>query len=435
MYSREGMYIPNNHEAEQAVLGAVLLDETVLGLITLEPNDFYYKKHQIVFGAMQDLMFSGVSIDIVSLISKIGAASLQELGGTTYLMALSSSVPTASNIKTYEAAVKKCATERKVIETAQKLISDVSSGELNKGAEEAVDGIVHAMTGSDGDDDGTIQDPLIDLVEKMGTDTEVNGVCTGLDDYDRLVGNYVGGDLHIIAARPSMGKTAVLCQIGLNVAAKSEDNLVVIFSLEMSTEQLLKRFLSNVCVIDGDDMRNPKQRFGKQEWQKIMTGVSELDARDIRIFSQPEVTVGDIRSKLMQLKRLNPNKNIVVYIDYLQLIKYNGKGNEQEVVSKISRGLKVIAMSLNIPITALSQLSRGVEQRQDKRPMLSDLRSSGSIEQDASVVTFLYRDDYYDRDTEQKGVLEFIVAKNRDGSLGTASTVFMANVGRVVNIK
>jgi replicative DNA helicase len=432
---------PQNLEAEQAVLGAILLDPDVLVTATeiLDSNDFYRSAHEKIFLAMLNLSERQEPVDIVTLTAELQAQEvLEEIGGVAYLTQLSNSVPTAANIDHYANIVHEKAVARRLIKVATQIASTgyQASSDVSELLDEAEKKIFSLSQERSSRGFTHIKDVLLDTFERIeklyANKGAVTGVPTGYPDLDRMLSGFQKSDLIIVAARPSVGKTAFALNMAQNVAVRARLP-VAIFSLEMSKEQLVQRILCADGNLDAGRMRTGF--LEDDDWPKLSMAVGTLSEAPIFIDDTPGVTVSDIRSKC---RRLQAEHGLgLILIDYLQLIQGRaGKSeNRQQEISEISRSLKGIARELNVPLIALSQLSRSVEQRQDKRPMLSDIRESGSIEQDADVVAFLYRDDYYDKESERKNIIEIIIAKQRNGPTGTVELVFLKNFNKFVSLE
>lgn len=432
---------PHHMEAEQAVLGSIFLEPE--SLITaseyLTSSDFYFTAHQKIYAAMIALGEEGEPVDIVSVTSRLkDQGVLDEVGGVEYLTDLSISVPTAANIAFYAKVVAEKALLRKLIRVASEIAAQAYASvdpveTILADAEKAILDLSQKRTQT-----GfvKISDILMEtythlerISQKSG---EVTGVATGYHDLDRLTSGFQNSDFIVVAARPSVGKTAFALNVAQNVAVRSR-RPVAIFSLEMSASQLAMRMLAAEANIDAGKLRTGK--LTEEEWEKLIMGMGTLADAPIYIDDTPGITVMEIRSRLRRLAAELGDLGMVM-IDYLQLITGRSRGgdNRQQEISEISRHLKGTARELNVPVVALSQLSRAVEQRQDKHPMLSDIRESGSIEQDADIVAFLYRDDYYNPDTEEKNIVEVIVAKQRNGPTGKVKLAFLKEFNKFVNI-
>ncbi|PWK16544.1 replicative DNA helicase [Tumebacillus permanentifrigoris] len=431
---------PQHIEAEQAVLGAVMLEADAMVTVSeiLQVPDFYRKSHQMIYEAILTIAESGEPVDIVT-VSKTLADSghIEEIGGVAYLANLANSVPTAANVDHYASIVKEKSVLRRLINTATKIASTGYQGgdvnEMISDAEKKIMEISHA--GSINKGFTPIKDVLLNTFERIeflySNKGGVTGISSGYPDLDKMTNGFQRSDLIILAARPAVGKTAFALNVAQNVAVRSNQT-VAIFSLEMGKEQLVQRMLCAEANIDAGRMRSGF--LDEDDWPKLTMAVGTLSEAPIFIDDTPGITVTDIRAKCRRLKAEHGLG--MVLIDYLQLISGNGRtDNRQQEVSEISRTLKLIARELDTTVIALSQLSRSVESRQDKRPMMSDLRESGSIEQDADIVSFLYRDDYYNPETERKNIVEFIIAKQRSGPTGTVELVFLKNFNKFVSLE
>jgi replicative DNA helicase len=432
---------PQNIEAEQAVLGAIFLEPSSLTVASevLIPEDFYRAAHQKIFNAMLKLNDEGKVVDLVTVTEELAAAKLiEDTGGVSYLSELASSVPTAANIEYYARIVEEKSLLRRLIRTATEIASDGYSREDEVEAllSEAEKNILAVAQRKNAGSFHNIKDVLVrtyDNIEEMHNRVgDITGISTGFAELDRMTAGFQRNDLIIVGARPSVGKTAFALNIAANVATKTNEN-VAIFSLEMGAEQLVMRMLCSEGNIDAQRLRTGS--LTDDDWGKLTMAMGSLSNSGIFIDDTPGVRISDIRSKCRRLKQEHGLGMIL--IDYLQLILGSGRSgeNRQQEVSEISRSLKQLARELQIPVIALSQLSRGVEQRQDKRPMMSDIRESGSIEQDADIVAFLYRDDYYDKESENKNIIEIIIAKQRNGPTGTVSLAFVKEYNKFVNLE
>ncbi|MDQ0190928.1 replicative DNA helicase [Alicyclobacillus cycloheptanicus] len=432
---------PQHIEAEQAVLGAMLIssDAAAEAAEALEPEDFYRTNHQLIFTAMRNLYEQGQPVDVVTTTSALQTmdGALDRVGGVEYVATLAASIPTAQHIDQYIEIVREKALLRRIIQTATAIATEGYSGERS-GADVLADAerrILELSAHRKVRDFTHIADVLETTFERIEQLFEnagrLTGVATGYTDLDRMTSGFQKSDLIIVAARPSVGKTAFALNIAQNVAIR-EGQTVAIFSLEMSKDQLVQRMLCAEAYIDGHKLRTGA--LETEDWPRLSMGVSTLGNAPIYIDDTPGITVPEMRSKLRRLKS-HAGLGLVV-IDYLQLIQgRRGSGeNRQQEISEISRMLKQLARELEVPVISLAQLSRSVEQRQDKRPMLSDIRESGSIEQDADIVAFLYRDDYYNPETEKKNVVEIHIGKQRNGPTGTVELVFLKNYNKFVNL-
>ncbi|MFE4239295.1 replicative DNA helicase [Peribacillus butanolivorans] len=432
---------PQNIEAEQAVLGAIFLEPSSLTVTSevLIPEDFYRSSHQKIFNVMIKLNDEGKAVDLITVTEELAAAkNLEEVGGVSYLSELAGSVPTAANIEYYARIVEEKSLLRRLIRTATNIAQEGYSreDEVEELLGEAEKTIMEVAQRKNSGSFQNIKDVLVrtyDNIEVLTTRKgDVTGIPTGFAELDRMTAGFQRNDLIIVGARPSVGKTAFALNIAQNVATKTEEN-VAIFSLEMGAEQLVMRMLCAEGNINAQNLRTGS--LTDEDWRKLTMAMGSLSNAGIYIDDTPGVRIGEIRSKCRRLKQEHGLGMIL--IDYLQLIQGDGRSgdNRQQEVSEISRSLKALARELQVPVIALSQLSRGVEQRQDKRPMMSDIRESGSIEQDADIVAFLYRDDYYDKESENKNIIEIIIAKQRNGPVGTVSLAFVKEYNKFVNLE
>lgn len=432
---------PHNKEAEQSIIGAVFLQPEALIVASerLQPQDFYQTAHQQIFEVMLELSDQGSPVDVVT-VSEVFAArkSLEEIGGLSYLLELSNAVPTAANVEYYADIVSEKSVLRRLIRAATKIVDDGymredEVSELLSDAERSIMEVANKRNASDFKHIEGVLHETFDNIEKMHQNKgDVTGISTGYVDLDKMTAGFQRNDLIIVAARPSMGKTAFALNIAQNAAVRSKQN-VAIFSLEMGAEQLVMRMLCAEGLIDAQRLRTGS--LENEDWSKLMLAIGSLSKAGIYIDDSPGLRVNEIRAKC---RRLYQESGLdMILIDYLQLIQGSGRPgeNRQQEVSDISRSLKALARELKVPVIALSQLSRGVEQRQDKRPMMSDLRESGSIEQDADIVSFLYRDDYYNKeeDAPPNDLIEIILAKQRNGPTGTVKLAFNKQYNKFSN--
>jgi replicative DNA helicase len=431
---------PHNIEAEQSVIGAVFLDPESFSTASevLMPEDFFRAGHQRIFSAMVQLADKGEPIDLVTVTSFLhNRKELDEAGGVSYLSDVAGSVPTAANIGYYSRIVEEKAMLRRLIRTATDIVTSgfEREDEVEEVLNEAEKSILEVSSRQNAGAFKSIKDVLIEVyddIEKLHNQSaDVTGVASGFRDLDRLTSGFQPNDLIIVAARPSVGKTAFALNVAQNVAVNTNEN-VAIFSLEMGAEQLVSRMLCAEGNIDSQRLRNGQLQA--DDWSKLTMAMGSLSNAGIYIDDSPGIRVAEIRSKCRRLKQEHGLGMIL--IDYLQLIQgsANSKENRQQEVSEISRSLKALARELNVPLIALSQLSRGVESRQDKRPMMSDLRESGSIEQDADIVGFLYRDDYYDTESEKQNIIEIIISKQRNGPVGSVELAFVKEYNKFVDL-
>jgi replicative DNA helicase len=433
---------PQNLEAEQAVLGAIFLEPSSLTLASeiLLPEDFYRGAHQRIFDAMLKLNDKGEAVDLITVTEELAAAKvLEDIGGISYLSDLAGSAPTAANIGYYAKIVEEKSILRRLIRTATEIAQEGYNreDEVDSLLSEAEKSIMEVSQRKNSGAFHHIKDVLFrtyDNIEMLHNRVgDVTGIATGFAELDKITAGFQRNDLIIVGARPSMGKTAFALNIAQNVATKTGEN-VAIFSLEMGAEQLVMRMLCAEGNIDAQRLRTGT--LTEEDWGKLTMAMGSLSNAGIFVDDTPGVRVQEIRSKCRRLKQEQGGLGMIM-IDYLQLILGSGRSgeNRQQEVSEISRSLKQLARELEVPVIALSQLSRGVEQRQDKRPMMSDIRESGSIEQDADIVAFLYRDDYYDKESENKNIIEIIIAKQRNGPTGTVSLAFVKEYNKFVNLE
>ena len=434
--------MPNDVTAEQCVIGSMFFSKKALQkcIEALNQDLFYLDSHAKIFETIKDLSESGKPIDITIVTSELNnRKQLTSVGGVEYLSELTTIVPSAANVDEYIRIVEEKAIRRRLIETAIAIETDgynwqESLNELLDKSEKNVMNLSKARTGSEF---RPIQEVLFKTqanLEKLSqTKGDITGLPTGFYDLDKITSGLHPSQLIIVAARPAMGKTAFALNLVTNVAMDTEKT-VALFNLEMGAEQLAMRMLSSVGQIEGGKLL--KGNLEHNDWKRINEAISRLADTNIYIDDTPGITIGEIRAKS---RRLASEGNLgLIVIDYLQLISVESKyaGNRQQEISEISRSLKTLAMELQVPIIALAQLSRSVDSRDDKRPILSDLRESGSIEQDADIVSFLYRDDYYNKESaidENTSKSEFIIRKHRNGPTSTIDLIFKRNTSTFVN--
>lgn len=431
--------VPSSIEAEKSVLGGIFLKPDIFGDVVeiLHPNDFYKNGHKLIYEAMRDIYNSGTGIDPIVVVNKLKKnEKFDELVGEQLLFDIISDVPTAANIIEYAKIVKEKATLRRLGEVGTKIVELAYEGyeEVDNILDKAEGMIFKISENVDSKDLVSLKDVIAQEFVRLEKVYQNKGVATGISsgfsDFDQMTSGFHPSDLIILAARPAMGKTAFALNLALNAAMKSKKG-VLLFSLEMSSSQLLQRLLSIEAGIGLQKIRNGF--LDPDDWGKLGLASMKLSNSEINIADLPNVNVLEIRAIARRLKAAG--KLDMIIIDYLQLIKGNSTrgDNRQQEISEISRALKGIARELDIPIIALSQLSRATEQRADRRPMLSDLRESGAIEQDADMVMFLYRDDYYNEDSEDKGLTEVVIGKQRNGPVGTIKLRFFHEYTRFEN--
>ncbi|MFL8712562.1 replicative DNA helicase [Clostridioides sp. GD02377] len=426
---------PHSVESEQSILGSILLDKDAIITVTetIKPDDFYKEAHKIIYECMITLSNKGEPIDLITLTEELRKQGhLNDIGGVSYITSLSTIVPTTSNVKYYADIVKEKSVLRKLIKASNEIINLGYSGatkieDVLEQAEKSIFDISQEKTSDDFKSINLVLMDAYDMIEKLYTNkSDVTGITTGFKDLNKKINGLQRTDLILIAARPAMGKTAFSLNLVQNAALKG-DASVAVFSLEMSKEQLVQRMLSSQSSVELKKIKTGT--LNDNDWPRIIDAMAVLSDAKIHIDDTPGIKISELRSKCRKLK-IEKGLDLVL-IDYLQLME--GEGNNesrQQEISKISRSLKILAKELNCPVVALSQLSRAPEQRADHRPMLSDLRESGAIEQDADIVMFLYRDEYYHADSESKNIGEVIIAKNRHGETGSVELVWLGEVQR-----
>ena len=436
-----GKVPPHDLEAEQAIIGSMLTDrDAVISAIEiLKEEDFYREDNKAIYTAILNLYNRAEPIDIITVKSELESmGKFEQVGGLEYLAELPEKVPTTANAMKYIKIVEEKSTLRRLIKTANEIIElgyspteDVE--DIMEGAEKK---IFNIMQEKNQKGYAPIKDVLVEsftkLEELYNRKQHITGVPSGFTELDYRTAGFHGSELILIAARPAMGKTAFALNIATNAAVKANVP-VAVFSLEMSKEQLVNRILCSESMVDSNKVRTGK--LEEDDWTKLAGAIGPLSEAEIFIDDTPGINITEIRAKCRKLK-LEKNIGMVV-IDYLQLIQGTNKrgGSREQEISEISRSLKILAKELDVPVIALSQISRAAEQRPDHRPMLSDLRESGAIEQDADIVMFLYRDDYYNQDSEKKDIAEIIIAKHRGGSTGTVELLWLGSYTKFVNLE
>ena len=419
--------IMQNVEAEEAVLGAILLDPEAMGRVaeTLEPKSFSLRSHQTIYKASLALHSEGKPTDLMTVTTWLSDQKLLEkAGGQLGLTQLLDRTVSATNIDQYGLLISDKQTRRNLIESAHKIIelAEDTSQPLEIIVQKSEEQIANISQGKSQQDLVSIGETLIDTFQEIEDRSESKippGVPSGFYDLDAMTGGFQRSDLIIVAGRPAMGKTALAVQFGFKIAKKGLP--VAIFSLEMSKGQLVQRLLAGEAKIESTRLR--AGNIQQEEWEPLTEAISKLAELPIFIDDSSNPTVSEIKKKAQKLQAENDGKLGLILIDYLQLMD-GGSDNRVQELSRITRGLKGMAKDLNVPVVVLSQLSRSVEQRTNKRPMLSDLRESGSIEQDADLVMMIYRDDYYNPNTSDGGIAELILAKHRNGPTGTVKLLF-----------
>lgn len=422
------MLLATNLDAENSLLGCILKQGDLIKDVTLKEKHFDSRYNRILFKTFLEIEKKNEPIDLVTVITTMGPNNLSEIGGKQHLAMLINSIASLEPFKTYEKYIIdswKLRTARDIqskdirdLDDLKKLMNEFSELELEDNAA-----------------DYDHKESLLRLYKNIDEQEKgLSGFDTGFRDLNRYLDGYQKGDLIISAARPSVGKTAKM----LNHAIKHCENggLTAIYSLEMGEESLNKRLLSTIGRIDGHKMKNPKQYFDADDWVRFNKALGILGDMNIHIFDKSGQTIAEIRSSVRKLRKQHPNVPMMVQIDYLQLIRsdHNRFQSKNDEVGEMTRSLKELARDEQVPVYLLSQLSRGVESRQDKRPMMSDIRDSGSVEQDADVIEFLYRDDYYNAESEQKNIIEVIIAKQRNGAVGTVELAYLKEYNLFVDL-
>ena len=434
--------VPYSLEAEQSVLGAAFLSKEALQKVcdALNEDDFYLDSHKIIFNVLEALNSEGIPVDITIVTDRLeNSKELSSVGNIEYLIEIANFVPSAANVDYYINIVHDKSVLRKLIDASNEITnaSYTKDAPVNEILDEAEMKIFNVVQKRKTSEFRNIQDVVFktqsDLEKLSETKKQITGLSTGFYEFDRVTSGLQENELIILAARPGMGKTAFALNIATNVA-RNTNKAVAIFNFEMSAEQLVTRMFSSIGQINLTKFRNGN--FDNEDWKKLSESVSILADTNIKIDDTPGSSISDIRSKCRRLASSKEGLALVV-IDYLQLISGSSKNanNRQQEVSEISRGLKMMAMELHVPVIALAQLSRAVEGRPDKRPLMSDLRESGSIEQDADMVGFLYRDDYYNREAinNDVNISEFIIGKNRSGPTTTLEFIFKGSTVTFAN--
>ena len=423
---------PQNVEAEQSVLGAMMIEREAISKVSeiIRPEDFYREAHRLIYNAMMELFNKNEAVDLVTVVEILRRdEKLEVAGGISYVSALANSVPTAANVMYHARIVEEKALLRQLITTATHVagMGYEANEDVTVIMDKAEKMILEVANRKAGQEFASIKNIIFDVFDRVSelysSKGGITGLSTGFKDLDKLTSGLQPSDLILIAARPSMGKTAFVLNIAQNVAIK-EKQAVAFFSLEMSKEQLVQRMLCAEAPIDAQRLRIGE--LENNDWDKLVRAADRLAAAPIFIDDTAGITVMEMRSKARRLK-IEHDLQLII-IDYLQLMQGSAGSsrseNRQQEISEISRSLKALARELKVPVVALSQLSRGVESRQVKKPMLSDLRESGSLEQDADIVAFLYREDYYDPETEHKNITDVIIAKHRNGPVDSIQLFF-----------
>ena len=432
--------MPYNMEAEQSVIGCMLLSREAITVASdsLKEEDFYNRQYGVVFEAIVELYDAGQSVDLVTLQNKLREKDVPpEVSSLEFVKDMMLMVQTTTHIADYVQIVSEKATQRRLIKACEEIanVCYVGKDGLNTILEDAEKKIFHIVQRRNTGDYVPIRQVVLSAMERIEkasrTKGNVTGVATGFLDLDYKTAGMQPADLILVAARPSMGKTALVLNIAQYVAFKSELPLAV-FSLEMSREQLVNRLFSLESRVDSQHIRTGN--LSDREWEDLIDGAGIVGRSGLIIDDTPGISISELRSKCRKFKMEHDIQMVI--IDYLQLMTGGGRSeSRQQEISEISRSLKALARELSVPVIALSQLSRAVEHRPDHRPMLSDLRESGAIEQDADVVMFIYRDDYYNKDSEKKGIAEIIIAKQRNGPIGTVELAWLPDYTKFANIQ
>ena len=433
---------PHNLEAEESVLGAILLSDKPLYQLVIEddlvPEDFYREQHRVVYAAMREMYDEGEPIDALTVTERLRQAGrLEEAGGESGVASLGGSVPAAGHLRHYAQIVKENALMRRLLTTTHEIQGSVLRHEaaprdLVEQAERAMLEVAHDDRKQDFRRIDDILHVELDKLHRLSTEhTSLTGTPSGFADLDNLTGGFQPGNLVVIAARPSMGKSCLVTNMAEN-AALGHDRQVALFSLEMSEAELAMRFIASQARVKGEDLSRGR---AEKRWPKIVEATGRLAAAPIYVDDSSDLGILELRAKARRLHSQAKDGLGLIIVDYLQLMRTDLRvDNRAEQVGHLSRGLKILARELDVPVIALSQLNRGVEARTDKRPLLSDLRESGAIEQDADLVVFIYRDDYYNEDSETPGQAELIISQHRNGPLGKVDLVFQSEYPRFVTL-
>ncbi|WP_029451730.1 replicative DNA helicase [Clostridium algidicarnis] len=426
--------LPQNTEAEQSVLGSMIIDKTSIAqaVEVLRSEDFYRDAHKVIFQAILELYQKDAPVDMITLIEHLRSIEkLENSGGITYITEISNSVPSTANLQSYIKIVEDKSMLRKLIRSSTEIIENSYNKQDNVEevldfAEKKIFDIAEKRTTSDFESiSSVLERGFLEIERLFNNKGDITGVPTGFPELDSKTSGFQSGDMVLVAARPSMGKTTFALNIAQYASLRANKS-VVIFSLEMSKEQLGYKLLCAEANVDMLKLRTGN--LEDQDWENIARASGPLAASKIYIDDTPGITVMEMRSKCRRIKIEHGIDMIIV--DYLQLMSGTGSENRQQEVSEISRSIKALAKEMKCPIIALSQLSRAPEQRSDHRPMLSDLRESGSIEQDADIVMFLYRDEYYNKETEEKNIAECIISKQRNGPVGTVKLAWLGQYSK-----
>lgn len=423
-----------NKEVEQRVLECLIQNRELFSEVSLKAEYFSQGKHRNLFLLLEQMYQRDMPFDITVIFNRVQDKK-DELGGISYVAELLAAFVELKHFDYYVIIL---------IEHYQFRQQTTIGGAMVEGHLDIGEALEQLQTlqdeGQTEDDDDSVHGALLEMYDDIeSADGTIKGIPTGYRDLDKMTGGLKGGDFVVIGARPSIGKTSFAINIANNVMASPErpsGDVVLLFSAEMRKKVLMKRFAGTIGNIDMQHMKTARIDFQDRDWSSLTHAMAVIQQADLKVVDTPNITTGTIRRKIRKHQQANPGRRILVIVDYLQLLQGNPKldSNRQQQISQMSRELKVAAMEFDVPIIALSQLSRGLEQRQDKRPMMSDLRESGAIEQDADLVAFLYREDYYDKETEDQNMVEVIMAKHRDGPTGTVKLAFIKEYGKFLTI-
>jgi replicative DNA helicase len=445
-----GIAPPHSIEAEQSVLGAILLSEKTHYAYVIEanlqPEDFYRDRHRVIYQAMRELYDTNEPIDVLTVTEHLRARGLLDAaGGQAEIDALAGAAPAVPHLRHYGQIVKNHALLRRLLTTTYEIQSSVHNHEalprdIVEQAERAILEVAHDDRQKDFRRVGDVLHEEIDRWHLLSTEGRaLTGTPSGFADLDEITGGFQPGNLIIVAARPSMGKSALVTNIAENVALHpARPRPVALFSLEMSEAELAQRFIASQASIKGDDLRKGRLK-DERKWKRVLETAARYDAAPLYVDDSSDIGILEIRAKARRLhsETMQQQGGLgLIIVDYLQLMRPDGRVESRvEQVGQMSRGLKILARELNVPVVALSQLSRGVESRTDKRPLLSDLRESGQIEQDADLVMFIYRDEYYNENTDRPGEADLLIAKHRNGGLGDVRLTFQSEYPRFLGLQ
>lgn len=426
---QDAVVSPETFEIEQAVLGSILYEPELMDECTLIPEQFSIAANQTLFTAFKELQAKGNPIDTVLVVHQLGHR-IQQVGGTDYINKLAQSIPSTANFEYYESLIQGKYQIRAARQEMAAFVADPSSEKLADTCRKIETLLDEPSSSSEESDADVLADIVDSLSEEKG---DISGVTTGSTELDEMTSGLQDGELIIVAGRPSMGKSAFALNIG--IAAASKGTVVDFFSLEMPKRMTLNRILSTIGNVDLKKWKNPKRMMSSDDIERVMNAVGMYSDYPMTVHDVPSLTVANVRSTLRHSIKDYPNSKHLVIIDYLSFMKVVGRYERRDLeIGALTKGLKQLARTFKIPIILLSQLSRGVEQRQDKRPMMSDLRESGNIEQDADLILLLYRDDYYNKESDKQNIAEIIVAKQRNGPVGTVEMAFIKEYGKFANI-